>query len=112
VPGEWYAPTQPIPLDSHGKPFAYDWNGFQKDYIIDFTPELRAEGERIVSRVQDRSRLHAAVVSKVEGPLGTLSLAINWRRHRVGGRVVRSRHAHHVRLLAPQPCFTQPGQAG
>src|SRR5258705_541994 len=45
VPGEWYAPTQPMPLNGRGQPFAYDWNGFQKDYIIDFTPALRAEGE-------------------------------------------------------------------
>ena len=77
VPGEWYAPTQPVPLDSHGKPFAYDWNGFQKDYIIDFTPELRAEGERIVSRYKIGPVFTPPVVSRVEGPLGTLSLAIN-----------------------------------
>jgi quinoprotein glucose dehydrogenase len=77
VPGEWYAPTQPVPLDAHGKPFAYDWNGFQKDYIIDFTPELRAEGERIVSRYKIGPVFTPPVVSKVEGPLGTLSLAIN-----------------------------------
>jgi glucose dehydrogenase len=77
VPGEWYAPTQPVPLDAHGKPFAYDWNGFQNDYIIDFTPELRAEGERIVSRYKIGPVFTPPVVSKVEGPLGTLSLAIN-----------------------------------
>ena len=44
VPGEWYSPTQPFPLDAHGKPFAYDRNGFVHDDLIDFTPELRAEG--------------------------------------------------------------------
>ena len=77
VPGEWYAPTQPFPLDSHGKPFAYDWNGFQKDYILDFTPELRAEGERIVSKYKIGPVFTPPSVSKVDGPLGTLSLAIN-----------------------------------
>jgi len=77
VPGEWYAPTQPVPLDSHGKPFAYDWNGFAKDYIIDFTPELRAEGERIVSKYKIGPVFTPPTVSKVDGPLGTLSLAIN-----------------------------------
>ena len=77
VPGEWYAPTQPMPLNGRGQPFAYDWNGFQKDYIIDFTPELRAEGERIVSRYKIGPVFTPPVVSRVEGPLGTLSLAIN-----------------------------------
>ena len=77
VPGEWYSPTQPFPLDAQGKPFAYDWNGFQRDYIIDFTPELRAEGERIVSKYKIGPVFTPPVVSKVEGPLGTLSLAIN-----------------------------------
>ena len=28
VPGEWYAPTQPFPLDATGKPFNYDTQGF------------------------------------------------------------------------------------
>ena len=77
VPGEWYAPTQPMPLDSHGKPFAYDWNGFSKDYIIDFTPQLRAEGEQIVSKYKIGPVFTPPVVSRVAGPLGTLSLAIN-----------------------------------
>jgi quinoprotein glucose dehydrogenase len=77
VPGEWYSPTQPVPLDSHGKPFAYDWNGFQKDYIIDFTPELHAEGERIVSKYKIGPVFTPPTVSKPDGPLGTLSLAIN-----------------------------------
>jgi quinoprotein glucose dehydrogenase len=77
VPGEWYSPTQPFPLDARGKVFAYDWNGFQRDYIIDYTPELRAEGERIVSRYKIGPVFTPPVVSKVAGPLGTLSLAIN-----------------------------------
>ena len=77
VPGEWYAPTQPMPLNGRGQPFAYDWNGFSKDYIIDFTPALRAEGERIVSKYKIGPVFTPPVVSKVEGPLGTLSLAIN-----------------------------------
>ena len=48
VPGEWYSPTQPMPLDSHGKPFAYDTLGVQVDDLIDFTPELRAEAVKIL----------------------------------------------------------------
>jgi quinoprotein glucose dehydrogenase len=48
VPGEWYSPTQPMPLDSHGKPFAYDTLGVQADDLIDFTPELHAEALKIL----------------------------------------------------------------
>ena len=77
VPGEWYSPTQPFPLDGHGQPFAYDLNGFKHDDIIDFTPELRAEGERVVSKYKIGPIFTPPVVSKVNGPLGTLSLAIN-----------------------------------
>jgi quinoprotein glucose dehydrogenase len=41
VPGEWYAPTQPIP----SKPVPYGRPGLRiPEEIIDFTPELRAQG--------------------------------------------------------------------
>jgi quinoprotein glucose dehydrogenase len=49
VPGEWYSPTQPVPLDSHGKPFAYDLQGISIDNLIDFTPELRREAIAIIN---------------------------------------------------------------
>ncbi len=77
VPGEWYAPTQPFPLDAHGKPFAYDLNGFLPEYLIDFTPELHAEAEKVISKYKIGPIFTPPVVSKVDGPLGTLSLAIN-----------------------------------
>jgi len=38
VPGEWYAPTQPIP--THPAPF--DRQGFTEADLIDWTPEIRA----------------------------------------------------------------------
>ena len=50
APGEWYSPTQPIPLDAHGKPFAYDQLGVSKNDLIDFTPELRAEAEKLLEQ--------------------------------------------------------------
>jgi glucose dehydrogenase len=77
VPGEWYSPTQPFPLDAHGKPFAYDLNGFLREYLIDYTPELRAEAEKVISKYQIGPIFTPPVVSKVDGPLGTVSLAIN-----------------------------------
>ncbi len=73
VPGEWYSPTQPFPT----KPTAYDRQGSSIDDLIDFTPELRAEALKIVSRYKMGPIFTPPVVSKAEGPLGTLSMAIN-----------------------------------
>ncbi len=44
VPGEYYSPTQPFPLNGRGEPFNYDRQGLIEDDLIDFTPELRALG--------------------------------------------------------------------
>src|SRR2546426_13949 len=73
VPGEWYSPTQPFPT----KPPAYDLHGFVEEDIIDFTPELRAEGLKIASRYKLGPVFTPPVVSKWEGPLATLALAAN-----------------------------------
>src|SRR6266545_346385 len=75
VPGEWYSPTQPFPLDSHGQLFAYDRQGFVEDDLIDFTPELREEAKQIVSKYRLGPWFTPPVVSKLEGPLATLTLA-------------------------------------
>jgi quinoprotein glucose dehydrogenase len=77
VPSEWYAPTQPFPLDARGRIFQYDLNGFAKDDLINFTPELRAEGEKVISRYKIGPIYTPPTVSRAEGPLGTLQLAIN-----------------------------------
>jgi quinoprotein glucose dehydrogenase len=50
VPGEWYAPTQPMPLDARGKPFAFDQQGVTENDLIDFTPELRAEAVKLLNQ--------------------------------------------------------------
>jgi quinoprotein glucose dehydrogenase len=72
VPGEWYAPTQPFPLDATGKPFNYDTQGFVDDDLIDFTPALRAEARQIVTKYQMGPIFTPPVVSRIEGPLATL----------------------------------------
>ena len=77
VPNEWYSPTQPFPLDAHGNPFAYDRNGFVHDDLIDFTPELRAEAEKLVARYKIGPIFTPPVVSRAEGPLGTIQMAVN-----------------------------------
>jgi quinoprotein glucose dehydrogenase len=70
VPGETYSPTQPIP----SKPPAYSRNGTFIDDLIDFTPALRERAKEIVSKYHLGPVYTPAVVGKVEGPLGTLTL--------------------------------------
>ena len=75
VPGEWYSPTQPFPLNAKGQPFNYDAQGFVVDNLIDFTPELRAEGLKLISKYKIGPIFTPPVVSKAEGPLATLVMA-------------------------------------
>jgi quinoprotein glucose dehydrogenase len=80
VPGEWYSPTQPFVT----KPPPFDRQGVSPDDVIDFTPELHAEGLKLLSRYKIGPIFTPPVVSKVEGPLGTLMLpsvtgGANWQ---------------------------------
>ena len=68
VPGEWYSLTQPFVT----KPPAYDRQGVTVDDLIDFTPELRAEALEVASWHKLGPIFTPPVVSKIEGPLGTL----------------------------------------
>jgi quinoprotein glucose dehydrogenase len=79
VKTEWYSPTQPFPT----KPPAFDRQGVSIDDLIDFTPELRAEAVKIASRYKIGPIFTPPVVSRFEGPLGTLMLpsaggGVNW----------------------------------
>jgi len=68
VPGEKYSPTQPMPT----KPPAYGRTGTSVDELIDFTPELRAEAIKVAARYKMGPIFTPPVVSKADGPLGTL----------------------------------------
>jgi quinoprotein glucose dehydrogenase len=70
VPGETYAPTQPIPT----KPPFYSRNGVFKEDLVDYTPEMRAEAEKLVSKYKLGPIFTPPVAGKVEGPLATLTL--------------------------------------
>ena len=79
VPGEWYSPTQPFVT----KPPPFDRQGVSVDDLIDFTPELRAEALKLVSRYKIGPIFTPPVVSKLEGPLATLHMPLagggaNW----------------------------------
>ena len=70
IPGEWYSPTQPIP----SKPPAYGRNGVSLDDLIDFTPALHDRAKEIASKYHLGPVFTPPTVSKLEGPLGTLSI--------------------------------------
>ena len=71
VPGEYYSPTQPFPT----KPAAFDRNGVSIDYLIDFTPALRAEAEKIVANYKIGPIFTPPTVSNPNKPFGTLTMA-------------------------------------
>ena len=80
VPGEWYSPTQPFVT----KPPAYERQGVTIDDLIDYTPELRAEAVKLVSQYKIGPIFTPPVVSKWEGPRGTLIIpdvtgGANWQ---------------------------------
>jgi quinoprotein glucose dehydrogenase len=80
VAGEWYSPTQPFVT----KPPAYDRQGVSLDDLIDFTPELKAEGAKIAARYKLGPIFTPPVVSQWPGPLATLMLpsatgGANWQ---------------------------------
>jgi len=66
VPGEWYSPTQPYPS------IAYSRLGISKNDLIDFTPELRAEAEKVIAKYKIGPMYTPPVVSQENGPLGIL----------------------------------------
>ncbi|HZL92913.1 MAG TPA: PQQ-binding-like beta-propeller repeat protein [Vicinamibacterales bacterium] len=80
VPMEKANPTQKFVV----KPPAYERQGVAIDDLIDYTPELRAEAVKLVSRFKIGPIFTPPVVSKFDGPLGTLMLpaatgGANWQ---------------------------------
>ncbi|MGH9221963.1 MAG: PQQ-binding-like beta-propeller repeat protein, partial [Vicinamibacterales bacterium] len=73
LPGEILSPTQPFPT----KPKPLEIQELTEDVLIDFTPELRAEAIEITKRYKMGPLFTPPVVSKWEGPLGTLMLPSN-----------------------------------
>jgi quinoprotein glucose dehydrogenase len=104
VPGEWYAPTQPIPT----KPVAYARNGVSVDDLIDFTPKMRDEALTAVAKYKIGPVFTPPVESKVGGPMATLTLGTasggtNWP----GGSY--DPETHNVYVYACNACLTPIG---
>ncbi len=70
APGEWYSPTQPIPT----RPAPYARTGVSEKELIDFTPALHQRALEIVKNYKMGPIYTPPVVSKLPGPIATLSL--------------------------------------
>lgn len=68
VPGEWYAPTQPMPT----KPAPYGVQHVNADTIIDFTPELHAKGLALIKHYRTGGPFEPPSLSTPDGTWGTL----------------------------------------
>ena len=69
VPGEWYAPTQPMPT----KPKAYSRNGVLESDLIDFTPALKEAGLAAAQRFKLGPIFTPPIVSDPNGKVGVLT---------------------------------------
>src|SRR5471030_1617059 len=104
APGEWYSPTQPIPT----KPPAYSRNGVTVNDLIDFTPALHDEALTLVAKYKIGPVFTPPSLSKVDGPLATLTLGTasggtNWP----GGSY--DPETHMVYAYACNACLTPIG---
>lgn len=80
VKGEQASPTQPFPT----KPAPFDVQGYSDDILTDFTPEIKEEALRIVSRYKKGPLYTPVSVYDPPGSLGTLVLpdavgGANWQ---------------------------------
>ncbi len=96
VPGEKTSPTQPFVT----KPPAFDRQGVTIDDLIDFTPELRAEAVKLVSRFKLGPLFTPPRRQQMGGPARRRSmLAQRHRRRQLAGRFARSGNEHLLHLL-------------
>jgi quinoprotein glucose dehydrogenase len=68
IPGEKTSPTQPFPT----KPAAFDRQGVTLDDLIDFTPALKAEGEKIASEYKLGPLFTPPIVAGTNGKKATM----------------------------------------
>jgi quinoprotein glucose dehydrogenase len=76
VPREWYAPTQPFPV----KPPPFERQGFLEEYVIDFTPQLKAEGLKVLAQYKIGPVYTPPIAKGEGGKMGLLYIpnGANW----------------------------------
>jgi quinoprotein glucose dehydrogenase len=93
APGEWYAPTQPIPT----KPAAYTRTGVMPDDLIDFTPAMHAEALEVIKKYKIGPIYTPPVVSNPNGPIATIMVgAANGGTNWPGGSFNPENHTVYV----------------
>ena len=107
VPGEKTSPTQPHPT----KPPAYARNALLPEYLIDFTPDMKAQALELLKRYRwEQSPFGPPVLGNVNGRLGGIGsgTATNWpgasydpETHTVYAQA--SNNGFSARSLAPMP---------
>jgi quinoprotein glucose dehydrogenase len=70
VPGEWYSPTQPFPT----KPAPFERQGVSDADLLDWTPEIKAEAQRIARLHKIGPIFTPPIVAGEGGMAGTLML--------------------------------------
>ena len=70
TPGEKTSKTQPFPT----RPAPYAPQYVKMDNLIDFTPQLHAEALEVIKKFRVGPMFNPAVVSKVSGPIKTMSM--------------------------------------
>jgi quinoprotein glucose dehydrogenase len=121
APGEWYSPTQPVPLNGDGQPFAYDQQGVTEDDLIDFTPELRAQAKKLLEQYAYGPMFYPIVVQgegRGAGKKGSIHMpgsygGTNWPGAgfdpETGILYVPSSHTPVVASLVPAPAGSDTG---
>ena len=115
VPGEWYAPTQPIP----SKPPAYGRPGLRiPDELIDFTPEMRAQAVENMKRYKwggnypvQRNALQPADRRQRQRIARRAQSRERQRRNQLAGRRRRSGDRHRLRAGEHVGVHTRVGGA-
>ncbi|HEX4105311.1 MAG TPA: hypothetical protein VHX92_03675, partial [Rhizomicrobium sp.] len=93
APGEWYAPTQPIP----SKPKAYTRTGVTTDELIDFTPAMHAQALEVIKKYKIGPIFTPPVVSNPNGPIATIMVgAANGGTNWPGGSFNPENHTVYV----------------
>ncbi len=103
VPGEWYAPTQPIP----SKPPQYARNGVAESDLIDFTPALHAKALELIKDYKIGPLYTPPVLSQSPRPLGVLNMSANGGTNWPGGSFDPETHVAY--LYACNSCIESIG---
>jgi len=93
APGEWYAPTQPIPT----RPKEYTRTGVTTDELIDFTPAMHEQALDAIKKYKIGPIYTPPVLSNPNGPIATIMVgAANGGTNWPGGSFNPENHTAYI----------------